>query len=363
MTRLWRAAIALTAALVAVSSEASSAVPMHECPVAPSYSSRSLMIDLMLEPAARATLEAALPNMPEMFKGTQTPALSAILSPRSVLGASGGAQAAALDAALSRIKRTPAAARAQCSRYDSTPVVLAPRSHPAILLFERITGFRDSPSVAAAHAAFMNMAARRHWDIVVTEAPGAINPATLGKFDALVWNNVSGDVLTYSQRRALNHWILNGGAFAGVHGTGGDPVYIWDWYPDHLIGARFIGHPHSPQFQNARVVTDRAGGAIVRGLPDSWMMTDEWYSFAQPPRGPGVQVLARLDEATYQPGSLAMGEDHPIAWARCVGRGRSFYSAIGHRPEVYSDPNVVRLMEQGVEWVLGLGDARCSARR
>jgi len=355
--------MALAIASAASSGQAASAIPLRECPIGSGYSSRSPMIDLMLEPAARAAVETALPNVAEMFKGTQVPSLSAIVSPRGLLGPSGAAQADALDVALSRVSRTPGAARAQCSRYDSTPVMLAPKSHPAILLFERITGFRDSPSVAAAHQAFMDMAARRHWDVVTTEAPGAINPATLRRFDALVWNNVSGDVLTLSQRRALRHWVLNGGGFAGVHGTGGDPVYLWDWYPDTLIGARFIGHPHAPQFQSARVVKDPAGGPIVRGLPDSWTMTDEWYSFAQPPRGVGVRVLARLDEATYQPGSLAMGADHPIAWARCVGRGRSFYSAIGHRPEVYSDPNVVRLMEQGVEWSMGLSGDRCSGHR
>jgi type 1 glutamine amidotransferase len=319
------------------------------------------MIDLMLEPAARAAVNAALPTLPEMFKITQVPSLSVIVSPRGLLGASAAAEASALDATLSRIKRTPAAARAQCSRYDAKTVILAPKSRPAILLFERITGFRDSPSVAAAHQAFIDMAARRHWDIVVTDAPGAMNPSTLKRFDAVVWNNVSGDVLTLSQRRALRHWVLNGGGFAGVHGTGGDPVYIWDWYPDRVIGARFIGHPHSPQFQTARIIKDPAGGAIVRGLPDSWTMNDEWYSFAQVPHGSRVRVVARLDEASYQPGSLAMG-DHPIAWARCVGRGRSFYSAIGHRPEGYTEPNNVRLMEQGIEWSMGLSDARCSGK-
>jgi type 1 glutamine amidotransferase len=53
--------------------------------------------------------------------------------------------------------------------------------------------------------------------------------------------------------------------------------------------------------------------------------------------------------------------DHPIAWTRCIGRGRSFYSAIGHRPESYAVPSHVRLLEQAVEWAAGSGEAGCPA--
>ncbi len=45
-----------------------------------------------------------------------------------------------------------------------------------------------------------------------------------------------------------------------------------------------------------------------------------------------------------------MGEDHPIAWTRCVGKGRSFYSAIGHRPETYSDAKYQKMLIDAVEW-------------
>jgi type 1 glutamine amidotransferase len=45
-----------------------------------------------------------------------------------------------------------------------------------------------------------------------------------------------------------------------------------------------------------------------------------------------------------------MGADHPIAWTRCVGKGRAFYSAIGHLPQTYSDATHLRLLEQAVEW-------------
>ena len=51
--------------------------------------------------------------------------------------------------------------------------------------------------------------------------------------------------------------------------------------------------------------------------------------------------------------------DHPIAWTQCIGKGRSFYTAIGHRPESYSEPNTNKLLEQGVAWAAGIGSSSC----
>ena len=226
------------------------------------------------------------------------------------------------------------------------------------------------PSVNAAHAAIVALAQRKGWNLVTTEMGGAFNPATLRRFDAVIWNNISGDVLSLSQRRAFENYMNNGGGFVGVHGSAGDFIYSWDWYVDTLIGARFIGHPINPQFQNARVVVDAKDHPIARALPAEWTMMDEWYSFRTNPRATGATVIATLDESTYkQEGpmgqKLSMGSDHPIAWARCIGpknrqRGRSFYSAIGHRPETYTEPNNAAMLEAGIAWAADRGQ-RCAA--
>jgi uncharacterized protein len=51
--------------------------------------------------------------------------------------------------------------------------------------------------------------------------------------------------------------------------------------------------------------------------------------------------------------------DHPIAWTKCIGDGRSFYSAIGHRPETYSEPHNVRLLEHAIVWAADGADVSC----
>jgi type 1 glutamine amidotransferase len=229
-----------------------------------------------------------------------------------------------------------------------------------------MTGFRDTPSVRAANKAFRALAVRNRWSLAVTDKGGSLRSSELAKFNVVIWNNVSGDVLTLAQRAAFRRFIESGGGFVGVHGSAGDPVYFWDWYPDSLIGARFIGHPSQPQFQSAHIVVEPNRAGIGEGLDPNWTLTDEWYSFARSPRLNGAEVVARIDERSYNPGvnrfgtgSLAMGSDHPIAWTRCVGRGRAFYSAIGHLPATYADSNYLRVLEQAITWASGIAREPC----
>lgn len=376
MRRLVTIGAALAMAMAIIAKPASAAPAGADCPAAfAPYSSRTTLIDLLLDPRSRAALEreGVVKGLPPDLVRTATPTFAAIITPRQLLTSqdvpfpkpkNGAEIAARLDRALKAISITPQAAERRCARYDHQPPRLPrPDRRPAILVFEKITGFRDDPSVAAAHQAFAAMAARRGWSIAFTDNGAAFNRRQLKAYDAVVWNNISGDALTVPQEQAFKAYLAAGGGFAGVHGSGGDPAYVWDWYADQLIGARFIGHPMSPQFQAAKVVVERPVSGITARLPDSWTMTEEWYSFARSPRGGGVTVLARLDETSYRPGPrLSMG-DHPISWTHCVGSGRAFYTAIGHRPENYAEPNSRVLLEQGVAWAAGLGASRCAAGR
>ena len=351
------------------------AAPVTDCPLRDMpFSAASPLVDLLLSDPARAILgkfsDGRMAKVPDRFLGTTPPTFAAILTLNEAARFSGMSvtQVAMADVELKKLPVTEADKAARCARYDNdVPHFTLPRGRPHILLFEKINGFKDTPSVNAAHAAFVALAERKGWALVSTESGGAFNPATLRQFDAVIWNNISGDVLTLSQRRAFETYIRNGGAFVGVHGSAGDFVYYWDWYVDTLIGARFVGHPMNPQFQDAHVVVEDRSGPIGKALPADWHMTDEWYSFRASPRATGATVIARLDEASYKPDGIAgqnlrMGSDHPIAWSRCVGKGRAFYSAIGHRPETYTEPHYNAMLEAALGWAMNK-KAACAAQR
>jgi len=238
----------------------------------------------------------------------------------------------------------------------SLPDLLA---RPAILVFSKTNGFRHDEAIEAGLPALRSIASKRRWGYVETENGAVHNPEQLARFDVIVWFQVSGDVLDDDQRLALQDWIKSGGSFLGVHGTGGDPSYDWNWQPETLVGAQFVGHPMGPQFQEATMKIEARGHPVMRHLDETWTHTEEWYSFEKSPRGPNTFVLATVDESTYSPlmkilfwsRDLAMGEDHPVIWTHCIGRGHSIYSALGHRAEAYSDAKHLGFLEESIAWL------------
>jgi len=356
-----RIVLALVAAAAFASPALAKGKPVTDCPNrdAP-FSAASPMIDLLLSPAARAVVSEGKADMfakaPPNFMGTEPPTFAAILTLKEAARFTGMSadKIAALDTELRKLPVTAADRVARCRRYDNdTPKLARASGRPHLLLFEKINGFKDVPSVNAAHAAIVAMAARKGWAVTVTDKGGAFTSASLRRFDAVIWNNISGDVLTLSQRSAFQRYLERGGGYVAMHGSAGDPVYFWDWYVDKLLGARFIGHPMGPQFQEARIAVNK-DHPLAASLPAEWRMTDEWYSFRTNPRSIGAKVVLTLDESTYKPEGmgqdLRMG-DHPLAWTNCIGKGRMFYSAIGHRPETYGEPHHVALLENAIRWV------------
>ena len=252
--------------------------------------------------------------------------------------------------------------------YETTPPDVPENlPHPAILIFSKTNAFRHEEAIPAAGRMFAEMARKNGWGIYQTENGATFRPDVLARFDAVVFSNVSGDVFTPDQRAAFKAYLENGGGFVGIHAAGDSSHEDWDWYVNSVIGARFIGHPLDPQFQKATMRIEDHSHPSTADLPDSIDRVDEWYSFEKSPRGtPGLTVLATVDERSYKPGkfffkNIAMGADHPVAWWRCVGTGRVFYSAGGHTAETFSDPTYRRFLEGAVKWAIKRAGNGCGS--
>ncbi|MBU6268157.1 MAG: ThuA domain-containing protein, partial [Sphingomonadales bacterium] len=204
--------------------------------------------------------------------------------------------------------------------HESVPPVLpANLPRPAILVFSKTNAFRHEEAIPAGNALFAKIAKEHGWGYFQTENGATFRPDILSRFDAVVFNNVSGDVFTTAQQDALKAWIEQGGGFVGTHAAGDNSHEGWKWYTDSLIGAHFTMHTMKPQFQQATVTVEGKDHPAVAGLPASWQRTEEWYSFAASPRAKGYGVLLAVDEKTYNPEgmfgkNLRMGNDHPVVW-------------------------------------------------
>lgn len=245
--------------------------------------------------------------------------------------------------------------------YETEPVALPALSRPAVLVFSKTNAFNHAEAIPAAKELMQRLADTNGWSVFFSDSGALFNAADLAKFDVVVWNNVTGDVLSAEQRRAFEQYIEGGGGFVGLHGAGDASTREnWPWYAA-LIGPLFTGHPMNPQFQTATLHLEP--DSITRDLDPVWQRSDEWYSFAESARKAGFQILATLDESTYQPKafgmSLRMGEDHPVIWKHCVKKGRAFYSALGHTAESYREPNHETLLRNALAWAAGLEGEGC----
>lgn len=233
---------------------------------------------------------------------------------------------------------------AACGGPAAAPGGSGPAAGPVpyrVLVFTRTTGFRHA-SIPTGIATVRALGAEDGFAVTATEDPGAFRPAELAGYRAVVFLSTTGDVLDPAGRSALEAYVRGGGGFVGVH-SASDTEYGWPFYAE-LVGARFAGHPA------VQPVTVRfRPGALTAGLPATWRVTDEPYNFRGRPRG--VQVLATLDESTYSGGT--MGAEHPIAWTAEVGRGRSFYTGLGHPDAIYADPVFRTLLAAGIRYAAG----------
>lgn len=251
--------------------------------------------------------------------------------------------------------------------YETEPPTLpAELGSPAVLVFTKTNAFRHEEAIPAGVAMIEEIAARRGWSVFHTENGAAFESEILARFDAVVWHMTSGDVLTDGQKAAFQSWLEEGHGYVGTHAAG-DGSHTWEWYRDNLIGVHYGQHPMGPQFQEAKVdVEDRDHPATAK-WPETFRHTEEWYSFTESPRSKGFRVLATVDESTYSPRidflwfdeDLRMGDDHPIVWTSCVGKGRAFYSALGHQAVAYQTQYLKDLTEGAIAWALGEAGPAC----
>ena len=227
-------------------------------------------------------------------------------------------------------------------------VALPSAAQERVLVFTRTAGFTHG-SISDGVALVETLGAAGNFAVETSAELSAIETVNLARFDVVVFMSTTGDVLDAEAESALRGYVEGGGGWVGVHAAT-DAEYGWPWYGTLIGGdAWFEAHP---SIQDAQLNVELASAPSTRCLDPTFGLRDEWYNFQANPR-PDVEVLLTLDESSYNPGNGAMGDDHPITWRHPVGLGRSWYTALGHRSEVYGDPRFRELLRGGIAWAAG----------
>jgi len=211
-----------------------------------------------------------------------------------------------------------------------------------ILALTETAGYRHAVIPHAADV-LRQLSAREGFVLEVTGDSSRFTDGNLATQDVVIFLLTTQDVLNPAEEAALQRFVRAGGGFVGVH-SAADTEYEWAWYGE-LVGAYFRSHP---PVQRARVVVEQPQHFTMRSLPAESWWEDEWYDYRENPRGK-VQVLARVDERSYQGG--VMGEDHPIVWCRDFEGGRTWYTGLGHTEATWDDARFQAMLRDAILWV------------
>jgi len=237
-------------------------------------------------------------------------------------------------------------------RTPTGPPSSQPSPPPAaarVLVVTHTTGFRHD-SISAAESALRAIGTESglfetEFCRTADDVRARLTPAGLAPIDAVFFANTTGN-LGIPDIAAFLGWIAGGKAFLGAHSAS-------DTYhdsPDYLsmLGAEFTTHG---AIVEAELRVNDASNPAVAHLAPRVRMTDEWYRFR--PHGGGLTVLLSFDRTPPDGvGTAGAAEDLPIAWQKTHGSGRVFYTALGHRSEVWDDPRFRTHLREAIRWAL-----------
>ena len=164
---------------------------------------------------------------------------------------------------------------------------------------------------------------------------------TLGSYDVIIPYWTMG-TLSPEQTKNLTSAVHRGVGLAGTHGGTGDAFrgntdYEW------MVGGHFVSHPHVGDY-TVRLTTRQS--AITDGLPLEFPYRSEQYYLLVDPAN---DVLAD-SIYTYEGRRCVM----PVAWTKSWGKGRVFYSALGHDPKEFDKfPAALEMIVRGIRWATG----------
>lgn len=189
---------------------------------------------------------------------------------------------------------------------------------------------------------------------VEKENCGRVNAETLKKFDAVLFFT-TGNPLNQDEIKDLVIWVKAGGVVAGTH-CGSDTLYPakdkpWNQAYGELIGAYFDGHPWH---QKIKVKVEDAEHAAGKSFKSGDEITDEIYQFRPEPYSRGkLHIILSVDNSSID---VSKGKrkdsDYAVAWCQEFEKGRTFYTSLGHRKEVWTDKRFQDHLFGGLNWAV-----------
>jgi len=226
---------------------------------------------------------------------------------------------------------------------------------------------KGQPSLA--EKVFLDLGAKNSWEFVFSKDGSKFSPEYLAGFDAVIFYT-SGDLtitgtdqqpaMTPAGKQALFDYVKGGKGFIGLHSasdtfhTNSEAQKGPDRYKNHgpaadpyicMTGGEFIIHG-AQQVATNKVIDPKFPGFETAG--DSFAFNEEWYSLKE--FNPDIHCLTVIDSPKMT-GAPYQRPAYPTTWARAEGKGRVYYTAMGHRDDIWANPVYQAMLVGAIRWV------------
>jgi len=223
------------------------------------------------------------------------------------------------------------------------------------------TGWYRHPEIPRTNGWLVRVLGEAGYAADLTETAKDVTPERVAGYQVLVLNNANAldEVFDGKQRQEVADWYRGGHGIVALHAALVHQTK-WPWF-NELAGCDFNS---DSEFSKARLVVDpkNKDHPAVKGFGPEFEYRADWTNHDRSVTGlPGVKVLLRVDESSYEPvrdyfktrGGKPMGKDHPMAWVREHGGGRFFYTELGHDLRSLDTPFGRNHVVEGLRWAAG----------
>jgi len=273
---------------------------------------------------------------------------------------------------------TSAAVGVTAASFPGRKARAATGGNRRILFLTKSAGYEHSVvrragnALSHAERVFTQIGAKHGFDITCTKNGSVFLSDDIDQYDAFAFYTTGdlrgpskdgGDGMTDRGKARLLELVHGGKGFVGSHCASdtfhspGDP---WknQARPDPyiaMLGGEFISHGKQ---QRARMTVASPQFPGAGKWAPGFKLLEEWYSLKN--FAPDLHVILR-EEAYGMEGKQYMRPAFPATWARRHGTGRVFYTSMGHREDVWTNPTFQSMLLGGLAWATGKVDADVKA--
>jgi uncharacterized protein len=246
------------------------------------------------------------------------------------------------------------------------------KSRRKILFFTKSSGYEHSSikrkgnALSHAERILTDLGTSHGFDVTATKDGSVFTAENLKPYDAFFFyttedltqpGNDKNPPMSKEGKEAFLEAVYSGKGFLGTHSASdtfhskGERFETQD--PEardpyiRMLGGEFIRHGPQQEATMKLVSSQFPGGEKIK---EQFRLKDEWYSlknFASDLHVVLVQMTGGMEGSDYQ------RPNYPATWARPHGKGRVFYTSMGHREDVWTNPIFQAVLLGGIAWAVG----------